>query len=316
MAAGASEPRLAPARATWHRVVDRSQMSFKWFAFATVADDARRLRYQQVLRRVHARTVRTRTEAAAAMGPAVLAIPPEVGYVVDTDGRLGDTSEAVAEVRRLAADLAPPDEAEASKPYLHDYPVIDLEPGSPLAELACREAIVSAASAYLGLLPVLASINILRSPYRAGPPAGSQLFHCDWEDVRQVKVFVHCSDVDLAGGPLTAVAAAASSRVKHQVGYRYGGGGFRLGDEEVLPRVEATDVQAFTGPAGGVTVIDTSSCLHYGSRLEAGAEPRLVVQFQYLAPTAFDLTVGGRRRPSPIRRDGSGGDVARLLVGG
>ena len=98
------------------------------------------------------------------------------------------------------------------------------------------------------------------------------MFHSDWEDVRQVKLFVNCSAVERENGPLTAVTADASRRVKDEVGYRYGGAHFRLADAEVVPRLSDEELVPFTGPPGTMTFIDTSTCLHFGSRL-AGSCP-------------------------------------------
>ena len=69
-------------------------------------------------------------------------------------------------------------------------------------------------------------------------------------------------------------------------------------DAEVVPRLSDEELVPFTGPPGTMTFIDTSTCLHFGSRLAPGAAERLVVQFQYLTPPAFDLWFRRRaRRP-------------------
>jgi hypothetical protein len=132
-----------------------------------------------------------------------------------------------------------------------------------------------------------------------------------------VKVFVHCSDVAEEHGPLTAVSADASARVKKAVDYHYGGPHFRLPDADVLPRVDDRDVTAFVGPVGSCTFIDTSRCLHLGSRVRRGASERLVVQFQFLTPAAFDLQLASRRRGRPFAAvEGELSPLQRLVLGG
>jgi hypothetical protein len=112
------------------------------------------------------------------------------------------------------------------------------------------------------------------------------------------------------------VAATASRRVKDAVDYHYGGPSFRLPDERVHPLVRSDEVSAFTGPAGTVTFIDTSSCLHLGSRVQQGAAERLVVQFQFLTPAAFDLQLVPRRRARPFADvDGDFTPLQRLVLG-
>jgi hypothetical protein len=288
--------------------------SLRWFGFATSANDARRKRYSAVLSRVHRANIRARRAATADLSPAPVAIPPDVGHAADPHGALGDTAPVVEEVRRMAVTL---DERKGLRPgektYLRDDALTGLEPDHPIARYACSEAMIAAAADYLGMVPILFGMFVLRSPAVAGPPSGSQLFHCDWEDVRQFKVFVHCSEVGPANGPLVGVRASASAEVKRAVRYRYGGAHFRLHDEEVLPRLGHDDRSSFEGPPGAVTLIDTSSCLHYGSRCESGTEPRLVLQLQYLSPAAF-AWVGARRQPAPVRTGPGTSPVQAMLL--
>ncbi|HVV36706.1 MAG TPA: hypothetical protein VHC63_08915 [Acidimicrobiales bacterium] len=262
--------------------------SARWFLFAVQADDARRATYARWIARFRRGEVEARQRAASTLAAATTTIPQSTGYVACPPGTLGGVDAVVAEVQRLrdTALRASPD----TKPYLVDYPITALDASSPLLRFALSDDVLVPASQYLGLVPILTMVTVLASPYLDSPQlAGSQLFHCDWEDRRQVKVFVHCSDVADANGPLTAVAADASTRVKRAVGYHYGGPAFRLRDDDVLPRVDTTEVTPFVGPAGAVTFLDTSSCLHYGSRVQPGAHERLVLQLQFLTPTAFDL---------------------------
>ncbi len=210
-----------------------------------------------------------------------------------------DLAGVADQVRSLALDSQTGTPGTGhGKPYLLDLRVDVLPGGSPLARLALHPSVVATATAHLEMVPVLAGVTVLRSPYVAGPPAGSQLFHSDWEDVTQLKLFVHCSDVTSANGPLTALRGAASTRVKDTLHYRYGGKAFRRSDGEVLGLAEPDEVHAFEGPAGTAVFVDTSACLHYGSRVAHGAPDRLVVQLQFLRPTAFDLVL--RRAPLPV----------------
>ncbi|MBV9413194.1 MAG: hypothetical protein JO148_16505 [Acidimicrobiia bacterium] len=277
--------------------VGRLGESARWFVFATAADDKRRLRYWNVIARLRRRDIEARRAAARPIHSAAVEIPAEIGFVTPDAHLLPDTSDVVAEVRRLRKDLAVGQRGD-EKPYLLDRALTGLDQSSPLMRFAVDRRIVDPAAAYLGLVPKLTGITILASPHVPGPVSGSQLFHSDWEDVRQVKVFVHCSDVRDENGPLTAITAEASRRVKQALGYRYGGPEFRIPDERVAPFLSPGETASFVGPAGSVTFIDTSSCLHLGSRVRAGADERLVVQFQYVTPAAFYLVRSGEvRRP-------------------
>ena len=289
--------------------------SAKWFVFAVKADDARRATYWRWLARLRRRELDARRAAGDSVGPSAVDIPPSVGHWSSTGGAL-DVDAVVEEVRRIRATVFRTQRGD-EKPYLIDYPITEVDAASPLLGFALSDEVVSAATRYLGMVPILTMITVMASPYVPGDGfSGSQLFHSDWEDRRQVKVFVHCTDVAQEHGPLTAVAADASRRVKDAVDYHYGGPHFRLPDDQVLPRVDDADVTAFVGPTGSVTFIDTSSCLHLGSRVQMGATERLVVQFQFLTPPAFDLQLARPGRGRPFARvDGAFSAVQRLVLG-
>jgi hypothetical protein len=111
------------------------------------------------------------------------------------------------------------------------------------------------------------------------PWAGSQLFHFDGEDDRQIKVFVLLSDVeDERDGPLTFLPAAASREAVRKLGGRPVGpvGSYmRAGpysDEEVRRVVDPADLVTMTGKRGRILLLDTSTTLHQGSRVHHGRE--------------------------------------------
>lgn len=290
----------------------RLTSSAKWFLFAVKADDRRRAAYGKWLDRVHQREIATRRAALAELTATGNDIPLGVGHRSFGETTFGDAPDVVADVHRRRATARP---ARDAKPYLVDYPVIVDDPTSPLLRFALSDDVLAPAARYLGMVPILAMITILESsPTSDSVRAGSQLFHCDWEDRRQVKVFVHCSDIAPENGPLSALSADASARVKQAVGYHYGGAHFRLTDDEVLPRAHE-DATAFVGPANSVTFIDTSSCLHFGSRMQPGAADRRVVQFQFLTPSAFDLQLAGRGGRPFAQLDGDFTRAQTLALG-
>src|SRR5207253_6831933 len=112
---------------------------------------------------------------------------------------------------------------------------------------ALRDDVIAAVSQYLGIVPFLTSIQVFHSDTIDGVPTSSQLFHCDGDDVTQVKVFVYCSDVDAASGPLTLLDADATTAVQRATKYWYR---HRLTDEQVEQVVGAGHQHAILGPAG------------------------------------------------------------------
>jgi len=285
--------------------------SARWLAFAKTADDRRRKLYWDAAARIRSRDMATRRDAVADLPQPPVTITLDRGFATSDPSVFPETGDVVDDIQRRRSELGI---AVGEKAYLLDHPLTTLDRSSPLLQFAVDPRVVSVAAHYLGVVPMLTMVTILASPPVPGPSSGSQLFHSDWEDVRQVKVFVNCSNVAEENGPLTAVTAEASRRVKEAVGYRYGGPHFRLRDDEVLPLLREGESQAFTGPVGAVVFIDTSSCLHLGSRVRDGAGERLVAQFQYLTPPAFDLTLApGRRRPFASAAGDS--TMERLVLG-
>jgi hypothetical protein len=284
-----------------------------WLLFAKTADDHRRQAYWSILAHLRRREIRQRKAVVKLWPHTGVCISPEIGFARSTLSDLGATVSVVAEVKRILAEQG--DAPAGSKPYLVDRPVTGLPPSSALLKFALNPRVVGPVARYLGMAPRLVSVTILESRALAGAPSGSQLFHCDYEDVRQMKVFVSCSDTRPENGPLRAVPAFQSQRIKERLSYRYGDRQFRVPDGVVADLVPDGDIAEFSGPPGSVTFIDTSSCFHLGSRIRPGSEGRLVVQFQYLTPAAFELAIAPNLRHPALSQSGGHGPLERLVLG-
>ncbi|MFB6375597.1 MAG: hypothetical protein ABEN55_21325, partial [Bradymonadaceae bacterium] len=132
-------------------------------------------------------------------------------------------------------------------------------------------------------------------------PVKSELYHCDWADTSQVKIFVFCNDVERRDGPLTLLSAADSERIRRHIGYRYGGARYRVPDERVFDVVDPDRERVMTGEEGTVCLADTSRCFHYGSRTESTAGLRVAIMYQYVTPTAFLFPPSGYQRSAEYR---------------
>lgn len=179
-----------------------------------------------------------------------------------------------------------------------------------LVDFCLSPFVVEAVSRYLGTLPVLRRVGLLLS-LPAPTDADSRLFHLDPEDTRQVKVFINVGDVQKSQGPFTFLPADRSATVLEDIrqgdrqagkpGLRYR----RWTDEEVLARCKPEDFIQLAGPAGTGVFVDTSRCLHFGSRLEPGTY-RLVFMAQYLRyhfafPTDANRVEAARTGRDPLR---------------
>lgn len=255
--------------------------------FRRGTDRGRRL-YAAFRRLAHFPTVRRhRRLAALHAGEATFEIPRDQGFLSFAPDRFEEVPGIVSEARRTA-DGQWNDPRGSKKMFL----VNRLDPAtlrldSPLVRLALRPDILAAVSNYLGMVPIFSYAAVYRSEHAPAPKLrSSQIFHCDSDDVSHVKIFVLCNDVGPANGPLTILPAALSERVRRRLGYRFAE---RLRDEQAEAVLGSRPWQPMTGPAGTLLFVDTSRCFHFGSRVEEGAEPRVVAMIQYLTPFSFLL---------------------------
>ena len=256
-----------------------------------------------------------RRAALRSLGPARLHISAADGFLVVPPGSFDEVPALVADAHAALArfDAAAPS-SESQKRFLVN--VLDrrtLTADSAVVRFALRDDVLSAVSRYLGVVPCLGAISVFFSDTVEGTPKSSQLHHCDGDDVTQVKIFVYCSDVDAASGPLTVLGAEQSARVRRATRYHYRQ---RLTDEQVAAVLGPRQEHPILGASGTAAFVDTSRCFHFGSRVAPGAAPRLVTMIQYQTPYSF---------MPPADKDGRGpfshfdspalGPLQRLVLG-
>lgn len=157
-----------------------------------------------------------------------------------------------------------------------------------LLALGLDRRVLAAASAYLGTLPVLRTVQVFWTPApKDDQLQGSQFYHFDHDEYREVKMFFYLHEVDDARGPFTflpgSVSRAVAERAAPIKGKRYA-------DEEVYRFCDPGDAIQIKGPAGTGGIVDTANCLHFGGRVRD--EGRLMVQLQYLRPNSNVIAYG------------------------
>lgn len=150
------------------------------------------------------------------------------------------------------------------------------------------------ATRYLGAVPLLTGANLWWTPPNDSAKA-SQLFHTDNEDWRQLKVFINLFDTSDESGPLTFLPADVSSVAGRLNRYVTG----RLSDEQVFASASPADLIRLVGATGSGAFVDTSRCMHFGSR--GNTADRLMLTFQFMrfdspSESTSPLTV----RPSAV----------------
>lgn len=150
---------------------------------------------------------------------------------------------------------------------------IDAIPG--LSELMIHPKLLEIASCYLGEVPVLASV-VLYLSLPNETLVGSQRYHVDRESAHQLQFVFAVNDIDEETGPFTLIPAHQGRAVKAAI-KEY----TRLEDKTVYDITGEKAAVKLTGPSGSCWVVDTSQCLHYGSR--HNKKIRYQLQIQYIS---------------------------------
>jgi len=285
-------------------------------ALVTLAD--RRRRSQALRDQLRSRDEARFTLAAQLEQEATWRIEPDQGLLVVDPGEIPLAEDVVRAGNELLDSIG--HDALVSGKRKSGYLTQDLiDPltlpeDSPYLHFALSKEVVAPVSAYLGLVPILARLDVWYSAYSPKEPRSSQLWHLDAEGTTQVKVWVHLSDITAESGPLTVYGAAASQALADEIGYRFDQN--RLRDEEVDLQLDPSALTPLAGPTGTVAFTDTSRCFHFGSRVEANQPPRRIFLAQYVTPYSFKWS-GQHPEQAPLREraSSSSSELERLLFG-
>ena len=258
---------------------------------------------------------RPRRAALRRLAPGWFEIPARDGFLVQPPGTFDEVPAIVADAHATLArfDVSAGDPSSWKRFLLNVLDRETLTAENAVVRFALRDDVLAAVSRYLGVVPRLGTISVFFSDTIEGTPKSSQLHHCDGDDITQVKIFVYCTDVDVASGPLTVLGAEDSARVRRATRYQYRE---RLTDDQVAAVLGPGREHAILGPSGTAAFVDTSRCFHFGSRVAPGAPPRLVTMIQYQTPYSFVAPDGGSGRWPFARFDSpSLGPLQRLVLG-
>lgn len=160
----------------------------------------------------------------------------------------------------------------------------------PYIDLATDEEIVAAVTSYFGYVPLLGEIYLWYSPNdSAETNDGSQLFHLDYADTKQFKVFIPIRSIESESGPTTLIPADISAQISSEIRYKLSGDEIRVRDSVIAKFCSSTDWVKLTGEPGELMFADTSRCFHFGSR--SAVQPRFLLMIQYISPLSFTLSL-------------------------
>jgi hypothetical protein len=249
--------------------------------------------------------------------PAAVELRRDQGFALHAPGAFPLADEVVASANRLLDDLGH-DELLARRTkgsfLTQDLLPDDLSLDSSYLRFALDDSLVAALTAYFRMVPILRTVDLWYSFHAEKEPSSSQRWHLDSDDVTQVKVWIHCSDVGPASGPLTVIDAATSEELTRVLDYDFREG-HRV-DDDRIDELAGAAITPLEGPAGTVHLVDTSRCFHMGSRVARGGIPRRIFVAQYLTPYSFRFRPNHLEK-APFRHlagEGSS-ELERLLLG-
>jgi hypothetical protein len=202
---------------------------------------------------------------------------PENGYRLFSKEDLPGVADAASVADRFFEEKKGEPQAPDSKPFfanICDEKALLRHPD--LVTFARSQPVVEIATNYLKTIPKLSAFGVFYSPPN-DTLEKSQMWHIDDEDFCQVKCFINVHDVGPDNGPFTFIPAAKSDEIRRKLGHSWRGK--RLEDAEIMSLCKEDDIIAVTGAPGSGAFVDTSRCLHFGSRARGGH--RLVMMFQY-----------------------------------
>jgi len=206
-------------------------------------------------------------------------LPRQSGFKKFVEKDIPGLADMVAICRHVLAGYESKnvESSESKKPFFSNLLTQDDLAAQPeILEFAISPVMTEIVTDYLGAVPRMHCLGIFISPV-TNTMISSQCFHRDEHDFRQVKIFVNLDDVTGEEGPFTFLPAPETAAVCRAVGKGWGAG--RLTDDEVLGNTAPEKVVRLIGSAGDGAFVDTSRCLHYGSRTIKGRRAILMIKY-------------------------------------
>jgi hypothetical protein len=149
-----------------------------------------------------------------------------------------------------------------------------------IGRFALSRPVLEIAAGYFGSAPVLSSICLFWS-VPTETIISSQKYHVDGEDVRQLKLFLNVWDHEDAHGPLTFYPSSTTTAIlRHaRLSQRLEAGNIMFDDDFVRSGSQGLQPLRVVGEAGAGVFLDTSRCMHFGSRHLTKERLMLMVQY-------------------------------------
>lgn len=205
-----------------------------------------------------------------------LFVPEDKGYCSIDRYEIEESKPAIEQAQELFETYR----RDCDDPELGLQNIIDetqLSAQEDILRLALSDTVLAIAAEYLETVPKLATIHLWWTPVN-DKKQGSQLFHLDSLDDRQIKFFFNVKDVTPESGPFACIPSDRTREITDRFNLSYLDAQ-EMTDEQVFSVCEEGEVITATGKTGAGFATDTSRCLHYGSRKAEADRVLLMIQF-------------------------------------
>ena len=214
--------------------------------------------------------------SSSSIVPKALSQIKSDGYWEPSRGDILLTDKVVSECARIFNRRVKKQDYNKNKVNnLNLFTESDFVDSRTLVEFVTQDNIVQTASNYLGMIPVIGDYTLWWSLPSNDELAGSQLFHQDKIDNKQLKLFVNISDIKDANGPFCFFPDSATCSIKSVASDPRG----RISDEEIKVAGVSQRMKLASGGKGQCLFVDSSRCFHAGSRVLEGHRLMIMVQF-------------------------------------
>ncbi len=276
--------------------------------------------YERISKSLNGREYKQRALLSdkVAMESVDIKIADEDGFLVADMSKNNLVRDALKHVKSIADSVDWEEKQKTSKKAFLIHHKLDLfeSENEVLLKLATSAEIIKPISEYLGTFPILSSAAIWYSPNEKDQSKGSQLYHLDGEDLRQVKCFIPIDEITKESGPLTILPANVSDGIYQRL--RDAGSikrrNTKLVDDVIYDSVyQEKDAIKVTGKPGTVAFVDTCRCYHYGSR--EAQKPRLLLHLHFYSAFSKMMPLWGRDGRDVPASIGGETDMNNALIG-
>jgi len=214
--------------------------------------------------------------------------------IFDKDGcALLDTIQAICKIKleepHVKDTLAGTKVVESSKNFILQLLGKNFEADSPFIQLAVHPKVLALVNAYLGMRSYLRDVQVWLNYPTPGHAVETQLWHRDYGDFLNVKIFIYLNDVTKQNGPFCFVPRT------HRIGFLRGiavrNAKGRIDDPEMAEAIPPEQWRTCVGSAKTVILCDTGG-FHRGLKPLTGH--RLLLELHYTSskpayPRTFQL---------------------------